>query len=254
MNRTEARTVVLALLAVVVAGVAAATISTSVPGSGFDAGDAGQSGSESEQLTEEDDERVLPEIGFEFDYTLDAHRQDGGEDDDGGGDESDGGDGDAALNPQSPTGVAALVGAVLLVGLALLVRSRSGDDDREDEADTDEETVERVRQVAGEAADRIETDAHADPDNEVYRAWRELTTHLDVADPRTSTPAEFAAAAVEAGVDREAVSELTAVFRAVRYGGRTPTDERERRAVEALRRIEGGDDADDENSPEEGSP
>ncbi|OYR45710.1 MULTISPECIES: DUF4129 domain-containing protein, partial [unclassified Halorubrum] len=56
--------------------------------------------------------------------------------------------------------------------------------------------------------------------------------------PASSTPAEFAAAAVDAGVDAEPVGDLTAVFERVRYGGEEATEERERRAAEALRRIE----------------
>jgi hypothetical protein len=39
-------------------------------------------------------------------------------------------------------------------------------------------------------------------------------------------------------MDRGDVAELTRLFETIRYGGATPTEERERRAVEALRRIE----------------
>ncbi|WP_135828538.1 DUF4129 domain-containing protein [Halorussus halobius] len=137
------------------------------------------------------------------------------------------------------------LGVALLAAVALLFVSSSGDDpDPEpDGAVADPEDVQAVAQAAGAAADRIESSA--DVDNEVYRAWREMTDHLDVSNPQSSTPAEFAAAAVDAGLDREDVDELTSLFEAVRYGGESPTDERERRAVEALRRIEreysGGD-------------
>jgi len=65
-----------------------------------------------------------------------------------------------------------------------------------------------------------------------------MTDHLEVRDPTSSTPAEFATAAVEAGMAREHVDELTELFEAVRYGGADVTEDRERRAVEALRRIE----------------
>ncbi|WP_134669404.1 DUF4129 domain-containing protein [Halorussus marinus] len=131
------------------------------------------------------------------------------------------------------------LGLALAGAVALLVVSSSGDDADPDESVAGPETREDVAAVgraAGAAADRIE-DA-TDVDNEVYRAWREMTSHLDVANPDSSTPAEFAAAAVEAGIDREDVEELTALFEEVRYGGESPTDDRERRALDALRSVE----------------
>nr|WP_303647825.1 DUF4129 domain-containing protein [Haloarchaeobius amylolyticus] len=93
-----------------------------------------------------------------------------------------------------------------------------------------------VGAAAGRAADRLEDTTAVD--NEVYRAWREMTTHLDVPDPQSSTPAEFAEAAVAAGMTREQVDELTALFEEVRYGGEAPTSDRETRAIDALRAIE----------------
>ena len=65
-----------------------------------------------------------------------------------------------------------------------------------------------------------------------------MTTHLPVDNPASSTPAEFADAAVAAGMDREDVAELTRLFEAVRYGDEPITPEREDRAVAALRNIE----------------
>ncbi|RJS95802.1 DUF4129 domain-containing protein, partial [Halococcus sp. IIIV-5B] len=90
--------------------------------------------------------------------------------------------------------------------------------------------------AAGRAADRIEHDAGLE--NGVYRAWREMTDHLDVARPESSTPGEFARAATEAGMRGRDVDELTDLFTRVRYGDERVTDERERRATSALRRIE----------------
>nr|WP_305794393.1 DUF4129 domain-containing protein [Halomarina rubra] len=70
-----------------------------------------------------------------------------------------------------------------------------------------------------------------------------MTTPLDL--PReTTTPGEFAAAAVDAGMSRDDVAELTRLFETTRYGGRTVDADREERATTALRRIErtyGGD-------------
>ena len=72
----------------------------------------------------------------------------------------------------------------------------------------------------------------------------------ETADPEISqelpTPGEFAAAAVDAGIDREDVVELTGLFERVRYGSEAATADREARALDALRRIDdqyGGEDA-----------
>lgn len=92
-----------------------------------------------------------------------------------------------------------------------------------------------VADAAGSAADRL--DGAAELDNEVYRAWREMTEHLEVDRPAASTPGEFEAAAVEAGLAPEDVSALTRVFEAVRYGDDDPTVH-EDEAIAALRRIE----------------
>ena len=137
---------------------------------------------------------------------------------------------------------ALVVVAALVASVAVLLVA-GGDDEPDvgesaagsDDDEPDEPDLRAVGRVAGEAADRIE---RSDADNEVYRAWRDMTEALDVDRPASSTPAEFAAAAVAAGVDEEPVADLTAVFERVRYGGEEATDERERRATAALRRIE----------------
>jgi hypothetical protein len=159
-----------------------------------------------------------------------------------------GGDGVVVETVTDPAVLAVVVGAIGLVVVALALVG--GDDDEASEQPRAAEgldgaggggagvSVAAVAQAAGAAADRIE--ASGEVDNEVYRAWREMTDDLDVPNPRSSTPAEFRAAAVEAGIDAADVDELTEVFEAVRYGGEAVTEERERRAVEALRRIETG--------------
>ena len=137
-----------------------------------------------------------------------------------------------------PTVLFALFGIVLLGAVALIARSTGDDlaDPDPPEESSGPTDVAAVGRAAGRAADRIEsTDGF---DNEVYRAWNEMTRHLEVPNPSASTPAEFADAAVEAGMDREDVASLTGVFESVRYGAAEPTAEREREAVEALRRIE----------------
>ncbi|WP_313692039.1 DUF4129 domain-containing protein [Halorarum halobium] len=146
--------------------------------------------------------------------------------------------GDALSTPTTLVGV--LIVLALLGSLALLFVS-TGDDEREPaEEEPDLPPADRraaLGALAGEAADRLEADAVLG--NEVYRAWSEMTALLDVENPRASTPAEFADAAVDAGMDRADVAELTDVFEAVRYGGADPTAEREERAIAAFRRIEG---------------
>ncbi|MGM0448913.1 MAG: DUF4129 domain-containing protein [Methanobacteriota archaeon] len=155
-----------------------------------------------------------------------------------------GGEG-AASAPQALFALV-VIAAVIASAAALLL---AGGDDEGDAAEggqsdgPEEEPpdLDAIGRTAGEAADRIES---SDADNEVYRAWRDMTDVLDVDRPASSTPAEFATAAVDAGVDEEPVTALTEAFERVRYGGEDATDDRERRAVEALRRIEerhGGD-------------
>lgn len=131
----------------------------------------------------------------------------------------------------------AAVGAVLL-GTAVAANRRRGDDSDE-ERDRDDDTpgsVAAVGRAAGRAADRIEETDEAD--NEVYRAWREMTDHLDVDRPETSTAREFERAAVAAGMERSDVAELTDLFERVRYDDYEVGETDEQRAVELLRRIE----------------
>ncbi|SHG41753.1 DUF4129 domain-containing protein [Halobaculum gomorrense] len=149
----------------------------------------------------------------------------------------------------APTALVGLLLVVAILGSVLLLVVSTGDDEDDlAEAPPEPPAPERRREVgarAGEAADRLESDA--DLENEVYRAWREMTGALAVENPRSTTPAEFAAAAVDAGMAREDVSTLTEAFEAVRYGDEPATPEREREAVAALRRIEeayAGDAAD----------
>ena len=150
-----------------------------------------------------------------------------------------GGGGEVAEVATDPSLVVFAVVAVVLVGAAaVLLRSVSGEADDDpvvpDPDDPDPE-VREVGAAAGRAADRI--DATGDVENAVYRAWREMTDPLDLS-RETSTPGEFAAAAVDAGMRREDVSELTRLFESTRYGGVAVDEGREQRATTALRRIE----------------
>lgn len=126
----------------------------------------------------------------------------------------------------------ALVGAVV----ALFRATTDESENPADESGVEVSDAAAVGRAAGRAADRLEQEA--DIDNEVYRTWREMTDLLDVADPATSTPGEFAEAAVRAGLGRKDVGELTRLFEDVRYGEMQPSDEHERQAITLLRRIE----------------
>ena len=139
-----------------------------------------------------------------------------------------------------PSVVMLAIVAIILVGaVAVVLRSLSGDGDDDDpvvpEPDDPDPSVQQVGEAAGRAADRI--DATGDVENAVYRAWREMTDPLDLS-RETSTPGEFAAAAVDAGMSREDVGELTRLFESTRYGGVAVDEGREERATTALRSIE----------------
>ncbi|WEL16620.1 Uncharacterized protein SVXHr_0439 [Halorhabdus sp. SVX81] len=131
-------------------------------------------------------------------------------------------------------GLALALGGTLVF---LFVRTGTGDsiDVEEPATPAAEPDLQAVGEAAGDAADRIES--RTDVDNEVYRAWHEMVRHLPVSEPETTTPEEFEAAAVAAGMRPDDVAELTRLFAEVRYGERDP-DGREERAVAALRRIE----------------
>ena len=167
-----------------------------------------------------------------------------------------GGDGNGRVPTESPTQNTdvpiVLLGAFGIVALVLVaaIYRFSGTDTEvavsspaeEEEAETD--AVQAVGEAAGRAADQLEADTET-VENAIYRAWREMTDALDVENPRTTTPEEFADVAIDAGMDADDVRELTWLFEEVRYGDASVTDEREQRAREALRRIQetyaGGD-------------
>ena len=146
------------------------------------------------------------------------------------------------------TAVSTMVVLLGIFGLLILgagIAFRRSDEATVDEtADDSPRSTDRptraVGQIAGRAADRIERGEPGDEviDNEVYRAWEEMTDRLDVPNDESTTPREFARVAAQAGLSDTDVSELTELFEDVRYGGYSPTTDREERAVDVLRRIE----------------
>ncbi|OIB59282.1 DUF4129 domain-containing protein [Natrialba sp. SSL1] len=150
--------------------------------------------------------------------------------------------------PNALVAVLAIITAIFVAGV-FLTRGTGEDRDPGEEPpvaeDSQQQTADAlaVGSAAGRAADRIgDTD---DVDNEIYRAWREMTQPLDVDRPESSTPGEFATAATDAGLNRQHVDELTRLFEDVRYGTTETTPELESRAVSILREIESayGDDS-----------
>lgn len=77
-----------------------------------------------------------------------------------------------------------------------------------------------------------------EPRNEVHRAWLTMVSRTGIEDPHRRTTGECAAAAVDAGLDSDAVRTLTGVFEEVRYGERPVTDDRRERAREGLSQLE----------------
>jgi hypothetical protein len=157
-----------------------------------------------------------------------------------------GGTGSATQVGPPPLTILLAVGLVLAVAAVAFALARdreivlgAGDAGEAADAATDGSmaSAAAVGRAAGRAADRIETST--DVDNEVYRAWREMTDLLDMEAPETSTPGEFAAAAVDAGLGQEDVRELTRLFEDVRYGDAVVSADEEERATAVLRRIEG---------------
>lgn len=147
--------------------------------------------------------------------------------------------GGGSIPATSPSFVV-LLGVLAVVVLFVFLRT-TGDDEFEEEVEEEpipepDVALADVGATAGRAADRIE--GQATLENEVFRAWREMTDLLDLPDPETTTPREFADRATAAGMNRDHVEALTTLFEETRYGGIEPDAERERQALAILRRIE----------------
>lgn len=152
-----------------------------------------------------------------------------------------GGQGVASPTSLPPWVIGGIFG-IAVIGAIALVLSASGDEEIEPPASEETEEmpdldVTDVAAAAGRAADRIE-EGNVDIDNEVYRAWREMTQLLNVPNPDSSTPGEFAQVAIDVGMRQSDVNELTHLFEEVRYGGIDPTEEQEQMAVDTFRNIE----------------
>lgn len=137
--------------------------------------------------------------------------------------------------PRRPLMIVIIASLIALLAIQYL---RTGSDAHVPNGGHDEDgsqAGQAMGRLAGEAADRIEQASSVD--NEVYRAWFDMTQVLAVPNKETVTPGEFERAAVEAGLPEDAVTELTTLFNEVRYGGDDP-DIHTERAVAVLREIE----------------
>lgn len=91
----------------------------------------------------------------------------------------------------------------------------------------------------GRGRERTDVDPWADvePDDRIDRAWYAMVRRLDVERPWAKTPDECRSAAVESGLDPDAVGTLTRLFRRKRFAGDgLPPEERER-AFESIERL-----------------
>lgn len=131
---------------------------------------------------------------------------------------------------------------LLAVGLVVLRDDIDGRDPPTFEEAAEEEPIEQaaIAHIAGKAARRLDSQDldGADIDNEIYRAWLEMTQLLELDNHETATPGEFADEAVDVGMDPDDVGALTELFESVRYGGHPATAQREETAIQVLRRIE----------------
>ncbi len=176
-----------------------------------------------------------PDLSFDGGGGLGAGEGEETEGDEGG---TGGDDADGPETIPAVLTVALLAGALIGVLGVFYVSGRDDEESPTAEEATSEPESDRaaIGRAAGRAADELESAEGLG--NAVYRAWAEMTAPLPVEDPESSTPAEFATAAVEAGMPRDEVTKVTALFEEVRYGGSEPSADQEQRAVEALRRIE----------------
>lgn len=69
-----------------------------------------------------------------------------------------------------------------------------------------------------------------EPTNEVHQTWLTMVEQADIDRPWSRTPRECARAAVDAGLEFEAVDTISELFVQVRYGGAALTDDRRQQA------------------------
>jgi len=129
-----------------------------------------------------------------------------------------------------PPGTRWLVLGTLVVGLAALATAGLRRGEREAVTAANATTGADRAAGGGAAATAIGGPSETRPTNDVYAAWARVADAAALDDPATVTPRTTAQAAVDAGLPSTRVRELRRLFERVRYGGATPTADRERRA------------------------
>lgn len=138
--------------------------------------------------------------------------------------------------PPVVLGAVFVIASVVAIGALVSASGSEQIEQPEEEAVDEGLDLEQFAAAAGDAADRIES-TNVAVDNAVYRAWSEMTELLDSSNPESSTPGDFAAAAMDAGMADDDVKKLTTLFEEVRYGDMDPGP-REDLAIETLRDIQ----------------
>ncbi|MFC6906963.1 DUF4129 domain-containing protein [Halalkalicoccus tibetensis] len=77
-----------------------------------------------------------------------------------------------------------------------------------------------------------------EPDQEVSKAWVAMTTQLEIDNPGSQTPVEWAESAIDAGFDENHVNEITELLRETRYNDRGITDDHRQDAKRILEQFE----------------
>lgn len=103
-----------------------------------------------------------------------------------------------------------------------------------------ETPVTDARSGSGPAPSTVEDES--EPVASVLDAWAAMTDLVPVRNRESTTAAEYARKAVDAGLPAAPVERLTALFREVRYGGRADSGDRVSAARRALNALTGGED------------
>lgn len=234
MNQSHVATVLITVFALASLGIAASTLHTAhsdtIMGGSADTPGSSHAGQTSEYQSQSGGQAVHP---FAFPGVNVGEGLD-----------------DTPMQSDHPIRRLAIGLALLLFGALLVVRHLTSND-AHGEPPADETTDTTVNEHASETPSNPASDLP--PTNGVYRAWQVMITDLDVPVENQETPTELAQKAVRAGGPETPVTDLTALFCSVRYGGNPPTDEREQGARHALDQIQQTDRSSDAESVTLGS-
>lgn len=128
----------------------------------------------------------------------------------------------------------------LIIGGAVYALVYSSQEDSEEDDDHEQDGDEGPgRATPDPISARLSVD---DLENPIYQAWYEMVKRADIQAERMRTPQEIADMAVERGLPKKPVSEITTQFELVRYSRTQPTRDRVERTNEALQRVVETDD------------